>query len=327
MSALERCIEIYGKKTKRSLSTLYIGGGTPSVLTPYEISSLLDKIHSSFDTNNLEEATLECNPESVSKEFLQAAKNGKIDRISMGIQSFDDKELSAIGRLHNSKQAAHAISVTKEQGFKSISCDLIFGLPHQNIESFEKSLETLVNTGVEHISCYNLQVEEGTPLSKEKLPLPNEDIQRQMYLTACSYLADKGYRHYEISNFAKQGFLAKHNSKYWDISDYLGLGPSAHSKIGNMRMSFDGNIEKFVSKKDFDFDTFEQIDDPFFEKVMLSLRTDSGLDMSLIKKSGKYIDMICKNGFAMVQNGFLKLTDEGFYLSNTIISDIIAKEC
>ncbi|MBQ8605973.1 MAG: radical SAM family heme chaperone HemW [Clostridia bacterium] len=327
LSALESYIEHYGNKIKKPLSTLYIGGGTPSLLTPSELTSLLQKVHKSFDTSALSEATIECNPESITADFLKTAKALGINRLSIGIQSFDDKELSAIGRLHNSAQARGAIELARECGFENISCDLIFGLPHQTEKSLEKSLETLAEYDVSHISCYNLQVEEGTPLYNERISVPSEEIQEKMYYLVCSFLADKGYDHYEVSNFAKCGLYALHNSKYWDGSDYLGLGVAAHSKIGDMRFSFDADIEKFIGNKTFEFDESERITDPLFEKIMLSLRTSQGLDASLLKSSDGYIKMLCENGFARRENGFLKLTDRGFYLSNTIISDITAKEC
>lgn len=327
LEALVKAMQYWGKKIQKPLYSVYIGGGTPSVLTPKELEFLLENIHSNFDTSKVCEFTLECNPESVGREFLSVAKSFGVDRISLGIQSFDDKELSAVGRLHNSETANNAIALIRECGFENISCDLIFGLPYQTLESLEKSVKTLVDADIAHISCYNLQIEEGTPLFKMDLPIPDEEIQEKMYYKICSLLKDNGYLHYEISNFAKSGFSAKHNSRYWDGSDYLGLGPSAHSKLGNLRAGFDSDIEKFITKTDFDFDFSEKITDLFFEKIMLSLRTSQGVDITLLKKSDSYIKMLCENGFAKLENNILKLTDKGFYLSNTIISDITAKEC
>ena len=327
VSALLRCIEYYGKIYKKPLETLYIGGGTPSILSILEFEKILGKIHSQFDTKNIAEATVECNPESVSLELFETLKALGINRISMGVQSFDDGELSAIGRLHTAKQALDAIELAKSCGFENISCDLIFGLPYQTEKSFEKSLETLVNTGVSHISCYNLQLEEGSALFKEKIPVPDEIYQEKMYYLACSYLKDRGYEHYEVSNFAKSGKKAVHNGRYWDGSDYIGLGPSAHSKIGDIRAFFDADTYKFIQKTDFDFDGKERIDDPLFEKIMLTLRTNRGLEKSLLPKSSAYIQKLCESGFAKDFGDTFALTDRGFYLSNTIISDITAKEC
>ncbi len=327
LSALLKCIDYYSKAQNRTVSTVYIGGGTPSVLTCDEISALMEGIYQKFNVSDDAEITIECNPESVSEEFLKTVKFNKINRLSIGIQSFENAELFSVGRLHDEAAAKKAIENAKKQGFENISCDIIFGLPNQTRNSLLKSVKTLVDYDIPHISCYNLQVEKGTPLYSENTEVPNEEIQQKMYYDICAYLKDNGYGHYEISNFAKKGFESRHNSSYWTGTDYLGLGPSAHSKIGDVRCSFDSDVDAFINRQGFDFDYKEEITDPFFEKVMLYLRTDKGIDLSLLPNSARYIDKLCKCGFATAENGKLKLTDKGFYLSNTIISDIIAKEC
>lgn len=326
-SALKKSIEWHSKWVKDKLYTLYIGGGTPSLMTKRELCELMSCVYENFDTSALCETTLEANPESVTEDFLRYARTLGVDRLSLGIQSFDDKELSTIGRLHTSYEAKKAIESAKDAGFENISCDLIFGLPEQSAKSLLKSVQTLIDCDVTHISCYNLQIEEGTELYKRKTPVPNEEIQRQMYFEMCNRLKDNGFEHYEISNFAKKGFESRHNSVYWKDADYLGIGPSAHSKLSGKRCGYNNDVEAFCKKTDFEFDFCEKIDDELFEKIMLSLRTANGLDLSLVPKSRQYIDMLCKNGFANIKDGFVRLTDEGFYLSNTIISDITAKEC
>lgn len=307
--------------------SVYIGGGTPSTLTPSQLLTVLDAVHKNYNVLSGAEVTCEANPESLSDEFLQAAKKGGVNRISLGVQSFVDKELKAINRLHDAKTAKAAVKKCKEHGFFNISCDLIFGLPYQTPDSLKYSLDTLISLDIPHISCYNLILEDGTPILKISNDIPNEDTQREMYFCVCNRLKSAGFCHYEISNFAKKGFKAKHNSVYWTGEDYLGIGPSAHSLLNGVRYSFDADTNKFINNKNFVFDTKESIESVLFEKIMLGLRTDCGVDTSLLKNSAEYIKKLVNGGFATVDGGVLRLTDTGYYLSNTIISDITAKEC
>ena len=323
-NAIIRCVKQYGGKT---LKSIYIGGGTPSVMPCEQIQKIFSEIYNNFTVIDDAEVTVEVNPESVSAEFLQTLKLCGVNRISMGVQSFCDNELTAIGRLHDSKTAKDAIALCREYGFDNISCDLIFGLPHQTPDSLKTSVDTLLALGVPHISCYNLQLEEGTPICKMAHLVASEDTQAKMYHLVCDTLKDAGYNHYEISNFCKDGFIARHNSAYWDGSDYLGLGPAAHSKLGNKRCFFEADIKAFIEKDSFEFDGCEEITDATFEKIMLSLRTSNGLDLNYVKNSDVFIKNIVNNGFATIENGKLILTDKGFYLSNSIIAEITAREC
>ncbi len=322
--AIIRCVKHYGGKT---LKSIYIGGGTPSVMLPAQIQKIFDEIYKNFTVIDSAEITVEVNPESVNREFLQTLKMCGVNRISMGVQSFNDKELFAISRLHDAKTAKNAVALCREHGFHNISCDLIFGLPYQTIDSLKASINTLVSLDVPHISCYNLQLEEGTPICKMSHLVANEDTQAKMYYLVCDTLKNAGYLHYEISNFCKEGYHARHNSAYWDESDYLGLGPAAHSRIGDTRYSFDADIKKFIQKSEFGFDNIEKITDPLFEKIMLSLRTSDGLDLKYLKNSDLFIKSLIKEGFAVLKDGKLILTDKGFYLSNSIIAELTSKEC
>jgi len=321
--AIIQCVNKYGGKT---LKSIYFGGGTPSVMECSQIQGIFDEIYKNFTVIEDAEITVEVNPESVSAEFLQTLKNCGVNRISMGVQSFCDKELETIGRLHDSKKAKEAVLLCRENGFDNISCDLIFGLPYQTMDSLKYSIDTLISLDIPHISCYNLQLEEGTPICDYARLVPDEDVQAQMYYLVCNTLKGAGYLHYEISNFCKDGFKARHNSAYWDGSDYLGLGPAAHSKLGNTRYFFDADIQKFINGN-FEFDGKEKITDPVFEKIMLGLRTSDGLDLKYLKNSDSFINNIVKNGFADINNGRLILTDKGFYLSNSIIAELTAREC
>ena len=323
IASIIRAVQFYGGKT---LDSVYIGGGTPSVLSPSQLTRLMNAVRESFSVPASAEITVEANPESCTAEFIAAAKAAGINRLSLGVQSLDDRELSAVGRLHD---AVCALSATERAlaAFDNVSCDLIFGLPGQTVRSFSQSLDALISRGVPHISCYNLQVEKGTPLFERGVTVPDEEAQERLYFLACDRLRAAGYRHYEISNFAKPGFESRHNSAYWTGEDYLGLGPAAHSKLGDTRCSFAPDIAAFCAKTDFEFDSRERIDDPLFERIMLSLRTDRGLETALLPHSADYIERLCEGGFASVKNGVLALTDRGFYLSNTIISDLAAREC
>lgn len=306
----------------RRLASIYIGGGTPSVLSASQISRITDAV---FKYNTVEdgaEFTVECNPESITADFVKASG---ANRISMGFQSFCGGELKAIGRLHSASDCKRAVEICRDCGIDNISGDIIFALPHQDIRSLKYSLNSLISLDIPHISAYNLQLESGAPITRLEKQVPDEDTQAGMYYLICDMLGSAGYRHYEISNFAKSGYRAVHNSRYWTGDDYIGLGPSAHSKIGNTRCFFDADIKKFINGS-FEFDGFEEIEDALFEKIMLGLRTEDGAELSLFKNSDAFIKQIVSAGFAKTDGGRLILTDKGFYLSNTIIAELAAKE-
>jgi len=319
IDAIIRCVKFHGGK---KIKTLYIGGGTPSILGD-RLIPVIESVYKYFDVQKDAEITVEINPESCDRQLLQALKSVGVNRLSIGVQSLCDSELKLIGRLHDSKRALDTILLARECGFDNISCDLIFGLPSQSAQSFKKNIETLKALDIPHISCYNLQIEKGTPIYNTAKP--NEALEAQMYEILCESLKD--YRHYEISNFCKRGFESRHNSAYWTGDDYLGLGPAAHSKIGSNRYCFKSDINTFINKDNFDFDECERITDPLFEKIMLGLRTDLGVDLKYLQNSEKFILQLEAGGFATRKDGRLILTDKGFYLSNTIISSITAKEC
>ena len=334
IDAIIRCVQYFGKNSVENplisdcrADTVYIGGGTPSVLPPKLIYRLFDAVYRNFEIEKNAEITVEANPESCDREFLSAVKGAGVNRLSLGVQSLDDGQLRAAGRIHTSAQAVEAVKLARNTGFDNISCDLIFGLPGQTERSFENSLKILTGLDIEHISCYNLQVERGTPLERSGVSVPGEQTQERMYFLACEFLAERGYVHYEISNYAKRGLESRHNSAYWTGKDYLGIGPAAHSKIRDMRCSFLPDIGRFCARRSFEFDRCERIDDPLFEKIMLSLRTKNGLDTALLKNSEKFISRLKDSGYAVAHDGILRLTDRGFYLSNSIIAELAAREC
>ena len=318
--ALVRAIEKHGGKRLRSI---YIGGGTPSVLSPLQISRITDAVYKYNTAEDGAEFTVECNPESITADFVKASG---ANRVSLGFQSFCDGELAAVGRLHTADASQKAVDICTSCGIDNISGDIIFALPHQDIDSLRYSVERVLALGIPHISAYNLQLEDGTPVTRLADKVADEETQAKMYYLICGMLESAGYSHYEISNFARDGRRAVHNSVYWTDADYIGLGPSAHSRIGNNRYYFDADIRKFINGT-FEFDGGERITDPLFEKIMLGLRTDGGVDAALLPNSRQFISRLVSDGFAKPDRGRLILTDKGFYLSNTIIAEITAREC
>ncbi len=318
--AIIRCVKKHGGKT---LKSIYIGGGTPSVLSPLQISRITDALYKYNTVKSGAEFTVECNPESISADFVKASG---ANRISMGFQSFSDDELGRIGRLHTADDCERAVDICRACGIDNISGDIIFALPDQSLKSLKSNIKRMVGLGIPHISAYNLQLEEGAPICRLAHLVPDEDTQAKMYYLICEMLNGEGYGHYEVSNFAKDGFTARHNSAYWDGSDYLGLGPAAHSKLGDTRCFFDADVKKFING-DFEFDGSEKITDPLFEKIMLSLRTSRGLSLKYLKNSDQFIKNLINEDFAKIDNGNVVLTDKGFYLSNSIIAELTAREC
>ncbi len=309
----------------RLFSTIYIGGGTPSVLPLPLWHQLLSEIKECIDLSALTEFTVELNPESTDGPLLQLLKEYGVNRLSFGVQSLSDAELSAIGRLHDRRTALQSISLAKKIGFDNIGADLIYGLPMQTVDSFTDSLRTLLDSPITHLSCYNLQLEEGTALyaHKEQYTFADEEQQLAMYDQLISLTKAAGFAHYEISNFARTGYRAVHNSGYWNGTDYIGLGLSAHSKIGNCRFSFTEKMDEFLNNADLSFDECTPLteEDKRQEQIMLGLRTDKGAPLSLLnlQKVQKYID----GGLGQIQEDHFVLNEQGFLVSNTIIADLM----
>ncbi len=221
------------------LDTIYIGGGTPSLIDGNDMGSLLEGLHDIWCISNTAEITMEANPNSLTAENLYAYRKAGINRISIGVQSFDDSILNGIGRLHDAKSAQNAIRLAKEAGFQNISLDLMFGLPGQTLPQWKETIQTAVSLAPNHLSLYTLQIEEGTVLyqdyKSEKLPLVNLEVDRACYHYAIKFLKHHGYEQYEISNFTKAGYECKHNLKYWSLDEFLGIGLNASSYINGKR--------------------------------------------------------------------------------------------
>ncbi len=304
------------------VDTVYIGGGTPSVLPKSEFDRLLRGLGESGFLP-AKEVTVELNPESTSESLLALLKQNGVNRLSFGVQSLNDRELQTVGRLHTAREALRAIERSQNAGFDNISADLIYGLPLQTDQTLMDSVKGLVQSGVQHISCYGLQIEEGTPLQKRGTETDDE-VQARQYELICDALRDAGFVHYEISSFCKEGYASRHNSSYWDGTPYLGLGAAAHSFVDNKRCAFLPDTDRFIQKAtkgDFSFDEIIPISaaEQREEQVMLSLRTSRGVDIGEISGYEKYL----QSGHATLQNGRFILTEKGFLVSNYIIADLL----
>ena len=322
------------------LRTLYIGGGTPSLLKPELIARLLKGLQEIAAFNTLEECTIEVNPDDVTPEYIRSLTALGINRVSMGIQSFVDKELSAINRRHNAAAAIEAVRHIRDAGISNISIDLIYGLPGQTLESWRYSLEKAIELDTPHISCYNLSYEEGTRLFRMRecgiVTECSEDDCISMYKAMVDILSGNGYEHYEVSNFAKNGLYSRHNSGYWNGEIYLGLGAAAHSFDGRQRSYNIANARQYIKTITNSMLACERESatdsERYDEYVMIRLRTMWGVDFKILqstfdakfcshfkREAARYI----ANGMMTADNGIYRLTEDGIMLSDMIIRDLM----
>ena len=339
LSAVISQLDEYFRYGKRTVDTVYIGGGTPSVFGGKRLERLLGEVKKRVELSRSVEITVEANPESIDKGFLKKIRSAGVNRLSIGFQSADNTELAALGRLHDYAGAVSAFKLAREY-FDNISVDLMYGLEGQSLESWLDTLDNVTDLAPDHVSCYCLKVEEGTPLWKRGCDQPDEDTLCDMYLKGIELLNSKGYRQYEISNFAKGGKISRHNSKYWDLSEYLGLGCAAYSFYGGRRFSFVPDIEKYISGIEGKKPVTEDLDELAYinrsgEYVMLKLRTNEGIDMDGFEKRFEcsfepYLNVLekyIKTGHAEKKDGFFRLTPKGFLVSNMIIGDAVNSVC
>jgi oxygen-independent coproporphyrinogen-3 oxidase len=323
--------------------TIYFGGGTPSLLEPAQIEKILNKLSQSFKISSNFEITLETNPGTVDKRKLLEFKNLGVNRISFGVQSFFDDDLKFLGRIHTGEDAFKCVNDSFEVGFENVSIDLIFGLPGQTVEKWLENLKFAVSLNVPHISAYNLIVERGTPLrelvSLGKVEIPEDEIQAQLYERTIDFLENAGYVHYEVSNYAFEGFECRHNLKYWQYENYIGFGPSAHSFWINKRWWNFANLNKYINALDLGkipVANFEILDEEKMieEFIYLSLRS-KGINVARFK--GKFgfefvdgdikdeIEELERAGYITIEDDFIKLTPKGFLLCDEIVLRLISK--
>lgn len=321
------------------VDTVYIGGGTPSVFGAKRMEKLLKEVRHRFDVTRDAEITCEANPESADLKFLRAVRHAGVNRVSLGMQSACDAELSAVGRLHDAAGTAQAVEAARKARIKNLSLDLIYGLPAQTMESWRKSVEAAIALAPEHLSCYGLKVEPGTPLDGRVMRgevLPDDDMQADMYLWAVERLDKAGYAQYEISNFARPGFQSRHNLKYWMGKPYIGFGPGAHSDFGGRRYSFVRDLDRYVDgilNGGTVIDSSELI--PHRERsgeyLMLRLRTSRGIEEWEYRREfslefdplEQKLEEYERRGWAVKEGRRWHFTPQGFLVSNQLISDLL----
>lgn len=316
------------------VDTVYFGGGTPSYFGAENLDKIIDEIHRSFRIAQDPEITFEANPDSLNEKGLKKLLKAGFNRISIGVQSTDDAVLEQLGRPHSFRQAKEAMELARKVGFANISLDLMYALPGQNLEDWLRTVETAVSLRPEHISCYALKIEEGTPMwgYRDKLQIASDEQQLRMYLMASQYLREHGYEHYEISNYAKKGFASKHNLKYWTGEEYLGFGPSAASDFGGKRFTIMSDIKGYIEgiqKHGQVLSDCESIPPRARagEYIMLRLRTSQGIDPKEYEKRfllpfaplQRFLERCAGNGYAVFEEGRWRLTERGWFVSNPII--------
>ena len=322
LTALIREIKQWGGKINRPIDTIYLGGGTPSLLN-YHLVTLLSAVYENFSVTTDAEITLEVNPADNIYEILSNAKKAGVNRISIGAQSGDDTELSVLGRRHTKADTENAVKIARKLGFNNISLDLMLGLPDSSCKSLKNSLDFLIKLNPEHISAYILKIEEKTKFYKQRetLNLPDDDKVSDQYLFMCEYLENKGFCHYEISNFCKGNTASRHNLKYWKCKEYLGLGPSAHSFFEGKRFYYPRDLKAFIKGNS---PIADGDGGDLSEQIMLTLRLKDGIKTDILPQNAlKKCELFAKNKLAILENNNFSLTNDGMLLSNTIISEIL----
>jgi len=310
--------------------TIFFGGGTPSLLSIAQFDDVLTALRKNFIFANDAYLSLEANPETVNEDYLKNLKSLGFHRISFGVQSFNDKHLATIGRVHNAQTAINVVQIAHNAGFGDINIDLIYALPHQIIDDFENCLDIALQLPITHISCYALTIEEGTPLAGEQCsPLRNamadEDIDRQMFALAKQKLANAGFVHYEISNWAKYGYECRHNVGYWTHRQYLGLGLGSSSFFANCRYKKTDDLQAYING-DFSLEVLEELDETALmaEKIILGLRMINGINATDVKNPFDVkIKKLIRGGLLTQKGDNITLTPKGIDLSNTVFSEIL----
>jgi oxygen-independent coproporphyrinogen-3 oxidase len=327
LDALFREMEMYRGRFD-AFDTVYIGGGTPSVLSGEQIQDILAAIRSNFNLLPGREITVETNPGDLSLPFLESLREIGINRLNIGVQSFDQKVLDFLGRRHSAEEAASAIEDARKAGFGNIGLDLIYGLASQEVASWLDTLNRALSFEPEHLSCYQLTMEEKTPLGRRhtrgEFILPGEDIQHEFFMKTSETLEGAGYVHYEVSNFARgMTFASRHNQKYWDHTPYLGLGPAAHSFQGNQRWWNHRSVEKYVqllmgSESSIEGTETLSMEQMALESLYLGLRTKMGIDLDDASNyAGKgFINRLLTEELVTIQNGFLCPTRSGLAVAD-----------
>lgn len=342
VAALLSEIESYREFAKGyRVSTIFIGGGTPSVLLPKQMEDILQKIYEIFELERRPEITVEVNPGTVDEKKLQCYKENGVNRLSMGLQSVKDEKLRLLGRIHTYQEFVESYELARKAGFDNISIDLISSVPGQTLQEWKEELETAAAQNPEHISVYQLIIEEGTPFYEKYAEhpelLPDEETSREIYLWTGKFLKEAGYEQYEISNYAKPGKESRHNLKYWERGDYLGLGLGAASMVRNIRMSNTKDMRTYLERCDKPKTMREDVqflEEPrqMEEFMFLGLRKTRGVSKKEFKRIfGREMDMVyekalhkcLENGMLLEHKDRIFLSEEGTLLSNMVLSEFL----
>jgi len=344
LGALSREINLYGAdlpEEEKVVSSLFVGGGTPTCLPAKRIKAVLEEVRSVFKLLPGCEVTVEANPGTVDMNGLLELEAAGVNRLSIGVQSFQDSLLQTLGRTHSAGEAVEAVRLAREAGFSNLNLDLIFGIPGQTIEDWRETLSMAVNLAPDHIAAYGLQIEKGTPLEQSvacgELETCQEETELFMYRAVIGFLSAHGYKHYEISNFAKPGRECAHNLAYWLNRPYLGLGPAAHSYLNNERFCNGNSLQKYLkklSREEYPVKARVQLsgEAQMSETVFLGLRLIKGVDLeSFYRRFGKRVEDIYRKEVAgllemrLVElgGGFLRLSRKGLPVANYVFRQFV----
>ena len=325
------------------IDTIYLGGGTPSTLTVEQLQKICDTIYSTYTVAHDAEVTIECNPDDLTPEFLDALRPLPFNRISMGVQSFDDAQLKRLGRRHTADKARLAVANARAAGYDNISIDLMFALPGSTQESWLHDLNSAIALSPDHLSAYNLMYEEGTPLHRALLRGDFAELSEEENVEQFRLLIEKmkaaGYRHYEISNFALPGRESRHNSSYWNDTPYIGCGAAAHSYNGTSRQWNIADIKEYIKGIESGAPFFEAEhlteEERYNDTILTRLRTADGLPLAWVEKKfnsklNSYMRRVADKEIALgnlkEENGALSLTEKGIFISDAVIREFIFVE-
>ncbi|MEH7236083.1 radical SAM family heme chaperone HemW [Bacillus sp. JJ1562] len=336
---MKNTIEAY---PPRALNSIFVGGGTPTVLSVNQLETFLSSINKYLKPRSKTiEFTFEANPGDLTEDKLKVMLDSGVNRISFGVQTFDDELLKAIGRTHRREDVFHTIELAKHVGFKNISIDLMYSLPHQTIESFKESLELAFSIDVEHVSAYSLIIEPKTVfynlMRKGKLHLPSQENEANMYETLMEEMEEHGFHQYEISNFSKNGFESRHNLTYWNNEEYYGIGAGAHSYVAGKRISNAGPIKKYMSAiEEHGFPHVEThsvtLQEKMEEELFLGLRKTQGVSISHFQEKFSvsifdvFVNQINEQkakGLLEEKDDFIRLTHKGKFLGNEVFQEFL----
>ncbi len=318
-----------------TVDTVYVGGGTPTVLPIETLTEILRTVHRCYRVSPDAEITAECNPKTGDADYFYAMRRAGFNRLSIGLQSAHKAELRALGRIHSFSDFEDTVADARRAGFENISADVMSGIPNQTPQSYSQTLERLIALAPSHISAYGLTVEEDTPFGRmgERLVLPDEEAARQMYFEGALLLEAAGYRQYEISNFARAGYESRHNLKYWNCEEYLGFGVAAYSDFGGARFGNGRSVDAYIKGENVEIEReYPSENDRINEYVMLRMRLREGVredtfrrrfGRSFLPLFGAQLSAYEKSGLVCLDDGGAALTREGMYVSNAILSEIL----